>query len=92
MATWQFEDAKRQLSIVVDRALSGGAQVIARDGVETAVVLSMEEFRKLTGSKTRSLRQVLLERVGDGLISDEFHALVNERRSWAVREPLDFED
>jgi hypothetical protein len=92
MATWQFEVAKRQLSIVVGRAFSDGAQVIARDGVEAGVVSSMEEFRKLTGSTTRSLRQVLLERVGNGLISDEIHALVNERRSWAVREPLDLDD
>ncbi len=51
-AVWQLQDAKNRLSRVVDEALEEGPQVITRRGVETAVVLSMEDYRKLVQPKT----------------------------------------
>ena len=51
MQTWQLQHAKNRLSEVVDRANVEGPQIITRRGVETAVVLSAEEFRKLVRPK-----------------------------------------
>ena len=47
MRTWQIQEAKNRLREVVEKALHQGPQVITRRGAETAVVLSMKDYRKL---------------------------------------------
>ncbi len=44
---WQLQEAKNKLSEVVDEALTDGPQVITKRGVETAIVLSYADYRKL---------------------------------------------
>jgi prevent-host-death family protein len=44
---WQLQEAKNKFSEVVEEALKHGPQVITRRGVETAIVLSYTEYRKL---------------------------------------------
>jgi prevent-host-death family protein len=48
---WQLQDAKNKLSEVVDRAIAEGPQVLTRRGREAAVVISMDDFRRLTRPK-----------------------------------------
>jgi len=48
MANWQVQDAKTHLSELIERARSEGPQTITRHGSERAVVLSIEDYRKLT--------------------------------------------
>lgn len=50
---WQLQQAKNRLSELVEEALKHGPQTISRRGVETAVVLSIEEYRRLARPKTR---------------------------------------
>jgi antitoxin Phd len=45
---WQLQTAKQKLSEVVDRALAEGPQTITRHGRETAVVVSVRDYRRLT--------------------------------------------
>jgi prevent-host-death family protein len=45
---WQLQEAKNRLSQVVDSALHDGPQTITLRGKPAAVVVSFEEFRKLT--------------------------------------------
>ena len=51
MHTWQIQHAKNRLSEVVDRASDEGPQVITRRGVETAIVLSIRDYRRLSKPK-----------------------------------------
>ncbi len=44
---WQLQDAKNRFSQVVEQAIREGPQIITRHGVETAVVLSYEEYRRM---------------------------------------------
>lgn len=44
---WQLQEAKNKLSEVIEAALSDGPQVITKRGVETAVVVSYKEYRKM---------------------------------------------
>lgn len=44
---WQLQEAKNKLSEVVSEACKTGPQVITVRGKETAVVVSVEEFRIL---------------------------------------------
>ena len=44
----QFKEAKATLSAVVDQAVSGHPAIITRHGKREAVVLSFDEYEKLT--------------------------------------------
>ncbi len=52
MHAWQLQEAKNRLSEVVDRALDQGPQMITRRGAETAVVLSIEDYRRINRPET----------------------------------------
>lgn len=43
---WQLQEAKNQLSTVVENALTKGVQTITRHGEPVVVVLSASEFKK----------------------------------------------
>jgi prevent-host-death family protein len=48
MATWQLNEAKTRLSEMIKLAHTQGPQTITRHGAERAVVMSIEEYRRLT--------------------------------------------
>ena len=50
--TWQLQEAKNRFSEVVDEAIENGPQVITRRGVETAILLSIEDYRKMAMDAT----------------------------------------
>lgn len=62
MAIWQLQDAKARFSELVDKAEKEGAQVITRRGVETAVVIPMDEWKRLSASARPTLKDILLSR------------------------------
>ena len=47
--TWQVQEAKQRFSELVQRVLDEGPQVVTRRGEEVAVVVSAEEYQRLTG-------------------------------------------
>jgi prevent-host-death family protein len=59
MSKWQVHDAKARFSELVERAVREGPQVIARRGTERAVLLSIDEYRRLVAARP-SLRDYLL--------------------------------
>ncbi len=48
---WQLQEAKNKLSQLVDEARKSGPQVITVRGKEAAVVLSIEEYRRIAPNK-----------------------------------------
>ena len=46
MPTWSVQDAMARFDELLDLARSEGPQMIAQHGVEKAVVVSIEEFRR----------------------------------------------
>jgi len=44
---WQIQEAKNKFSEVVDEAIKHGPQIITKRGVETAIVLSYAEYRRV---------------------------------------------
>jgi antitoxin Phd len=44
---WQLQDAKNRFSELVEEAIKHGPQVITRRGVETAVLLSASDYKKM---------------------------------------------
>ncbi len=51
--TWQLQEAKNKFSEVVEEALKRGPQLITRRGVEAVIVLSYDDYRKLTTSQQK---------------------------------------
>ncbi|MCL4466485.1 MAG: type II toxin-antitoxin system Phd/YefM family antitoxin [Chloroflexi bacterium] len=48
---WQVQEAKQKFSELVQRAVEEGPQVVTRHGEGVAVVVSIDEYRRLTGDK-----------------------------------------
>lgn len=46
--TWQLQEAKNKLSEVVNKAVQDGPQTITLRGRPTAMVISIDEYRRLT--------------------------------------------
>ena len=47
MGAWPVQDAKARFSELLDTCLKDGPQVVARRGVETAVLVPIEDWRRL---------------------------------------------
>jgi antitoxin Phd len=59
MPSWQVQEAKSRFSELLERAQRQGPQVITKHGVERAVVLSVDDYRRLVQLKP-SLKDYLL--------------------------------
>ena len=57
---WRVQDAKARFSEVREASLSDGPQIVTKRGVETAVLISIEEWRKLESMGRPSLKDLLL--------------------------------
>jgi prevent-host-death family protein len=60
--TWKLEDAKARFSEVVRRAAQEGPQRVTVHGREAAVVISAEEYARLTAARERPGLHELLSR------------------------------
>jgi antitoxin Phd len=61
---WAVFDAKARFSEFLETALKDGPQVLTRRGVETAVLVPIEEWRRLNGSARADIKQILLDPKG----------------------------
>jgi len=57
--TWQLQDAKQRFSQLVRLAVTEGPQTVTRHGQAVAVVVSAEEYERLTKPKL-SFKEYLL--------------------------------
>jgi prevent-host-death family protein len=55
---WQVQEAKQRFSELVRQARDDGPQVVTKHGQEVAVVVAMEDYRRLTGRT--DFKQVLV--------------------------------
>jgi prevent-host-death family protein len=58
---WQVYDAKARFSEFLEATLKEGPQVLTRRGVETAVLVSMDEWNHLKGRALQSIPDPLLD-------------------------------
>lgn len=86
MNSWQLQDAKARFSEFLNAALKKGPQVVTRRGVEEAVLVPVEEWRRLQREARPNIKELLL---GDG---PRFENIVPNRGRWKRRPPIDFSD
>ena len=60
MATWQVQEAKARFSDFLDASLKQGPQVVTRRGVEAAVLVAVEDWRRLKRAARPTLKELLL--------------------------------
>lgn len=59
MTRWPVQDAKARFSEMLDTCLQQGPQTISKRGVDAAVLVSIEQWRRLQPSRP-TLKQLLL--------------------------------
>ena len=57
---WSVRDAKSRFSELLDTALAEGPQIVTRRGVEAAVLLPIEQWRRLERMTKPNLKELLL--------------------------------
>lgn len=57
---WQVQDAKARFSELLETSLAEGPQIVTKRGVETAVLVSIEEWRRLERMTRPDLKALLL--------------------------------
>ena len=58
---WQVYDAKARFSEFLDATLKEGPQVVTRRGVETAVMVPIDEWKRLKNTVRPSIKEILLD-------------------------------
>lgn len=48
--TWQLQEAKNKFSQLVEKAMHHSPQVVTKHGEQAVVVLSIEDYKKMTAS------------------------------------------
>jgi prevent-host-death family protein len=60
MDTWPVQDAKARFSEFLEACLSEGPQLVTRRGAEAAVLVRVDEWRRLQAAARPSIKQLLL--------------------------------
>ncbi|MGB7183624.1 MAG: type II toxin-antitoxin system Phd/YefM family antitoxin [Burkholderiaceae bacterium] len=77
---WPVQDAKSRFSELLDACLSNGPQLVTRRGIETAVLVPVEQWEALRDAARPTLKELLLRKHGP-------HDLVVPERGNARRRP-----
>jgi prevent-host-death family protein len=84
MSSWQVQDAKARFSEFLDATIKKGPQVVTRRGIETAVLVPIEEWNRLQRAARPGLKALLLAPEA------RFENLIPERRKLRRRTVLEF--
>lgn len=59
MHTWPVQDAKARFSEFLDACLSEGPQMVTKRGAEAAVLVPVQEWRRMRAAERHSLKKLL---------------------------------
>ena len=60
MRAWPVQDAKARFSEFLDACMAQGPQMVTKQGVEAAVLVPVEEWRRMQAAARPSIKQLLL--------------------------------
>jgi prevent-host-death family protein len=84
VSSWQLQEAKSRFSAFLDAALKEGPQIVTRRGVEAAVLVPIEQWRRMQQASRPNIKEWLL---GPG---PRFDLILPKRTRWKRRPPIDF--
>jgi antitoxin Phd len=85
VSSWQAQDAKARFSELLDAAIEKGPQIVTRRGVETAVVVRIEEWRRLREASRPTIKELLLAP------EPRFELELPARGKYRSRRPVEFD-
>ncbi len=83
--TWQVQDAKARFSELLATSLAEGPQIVTKRGVAAAVLVPIEQWRRLQQMTKPNLKELLLAPEA------RTDALTPPRQQYRHRSPLNFE-
>ena len=78
---WPVQDAKARFSEFLEASLKEGPQIVTRRGVEAAVLVPVEEWRRMQENARPTLKELLLAE------APRAEMVVPPRRRWRRRTP-----
>jgi antitoxin Phd len=84
MHTWPVQDAKARFSEFLDACVADGPQIVTRRGAETAVLVPIAQWQRLSSAAKPTLKELLLSDV------DRFELDLPERSVSKHRPVIDF--
>lgn len=81
---WQVQDAKARFSELLETSLVKGPQIVTKRGVEAAVLVPIEQWRRLERTNKPSLKELLL------MPEARTETLTPQRKARRRRKPPDF--
>ena len=84
MHTWPVQDAKARFSEFLDACVANGPQIVTRRGAETAILVPIEQWKRLSSAAKPTLKELLLSDV------DRVDFCLPERGETKHRPVIDF--
>jgi prevent-host-death family protein len=81
MKTWPVQDAKARFSEMLESCLREGPQLVTRRGADAAVLVPIDQWKRLSAAEKPTLKELLLT---DYARTD---SLIPRRRKWRHRVP-----
>lgn len=69
MRIWPVQDAKARFSELLETCITEGPQLVTKRGAERAVLVPIEEWRRMTREQAPSLKSLLLADFARGDLS-----------------------
>ena len=64
MHTWPVQDAKARFSEFLDACIANGPQMVTRRGMETAILVPIAQWKRLSSEAKPTLKALLLADTG----------------------------
>ena len=61
---WQVQDAKARFSEFLEASITDGPQIVTKRGVETAVLIPIEQWRRQEKATRSDLKELTASRAG----------------------------
>lgn len=85
MTSWAVQQAKSKFSEFLKATVEQGPQTVTYHGEETAVLVPVDEYRKLKAASRPSLKQWLLSP------TPKFDIPLRSRKEYSLRPPVEFD-
>ena len=84
MKTWPIQDAKARFSEFLEACIAEGPQMVTKRGAEAAVLVPVEQWRRLQVSARPTLKQLLLSDAARTEVLTPPRRLVRRRKAVAL--------
>jgi antitoxin Phd len=83
--TWPVQDAKARFSEFLETCLAEGPQMVTKRGAEAAVLVPVDQWRRLEAAARPSLKQLLLSEQGRADLAIPSRGAARRRAPMAAR-------